>query len=88
MSVRVTLSRALVDLFPGAPTSLELDAGTVGSLIDALDRRWPGMADRLRDERPAIRRHLNIFVDGQRASLETPLGASSSVFILTAMSGG
>lgn len=90
--IAVTLSRALVDLFPGAPTTLELtadrDAGTVARLIAALDARFPGMADRLVDETPAIRRHLNVFVDGQRAKLTTPLAPGSRVYILTAMSGG
>lgn len=42
-------------------------------LLDALDARWPGMRDRLCDSTPAIRRHLNVFVDGRRARLDTPL---------------
>ena len=36
--------------------------------IDALDARWPGMRDRLCDSTPAIRRHINVFVDGERAT--------------------
>lgn len=87
-TVTVELSRALVALFPGAATSLRLEAGSVSELIDALDRRHPGMADRIRDETPAIRRHLNVFVDGTRASLATPLRPGARVYILTAMSGG
>lgn len=86
--VTVTLSRALVDLFPGAPHRLDLAARTVDDLINALDERHPGMADRIRDETPAIRRHLNVFVDGEKAHLATPLAAGSQVYILTAMSGG
>jgi sulfur-carrier protein len=84
----VTLSRALVDLFPGAETTLQIEATTVAILIAALDQRYPGMADRLTDETPAIRRHLNVFVDGDRAKLTTPLAPGSRVYILTAMSGG
>lgn len=86
--IAVTLSRALVDLFPGADTTLDLEADTVARLIAVLDARYPGMADRLTDETPAIRRHLNIFVDGERAKLTTPLAPGSRVYILTAMSGG
>jgi sulfur-carrier protein len=86
--VTVTLSRALVDLFPGAPVRLDIDAGTVDQLVDELDARFPGMADRIRDETPAIRRHLNVFVDGERARLSTCLRAGGAVYILTAMSGG
>ncbi|MGB0087283.1 MAG: MoaD/ThiS family protein [Rhodomicrobiaceae bacterium] len=87
-TVEVLLPRALVDLFPGAPRRLELAAPTVAAMIDELDMRWPGMADRLRDSSPRIRRHLNIFVAGRRASLETQLAAGTQVYILTAMSGG
>ena len=57
-------------------------------MIDALDARWPGMRDRLCDTRPAIRRHINVFIDGERATLDTPLSPGADVFILTAISGG
>ena len=46
------------------------------------------MRDRLRDTSPAIRKHINIFVNGERAVLETPIPPGSQVYILTAMSGG
>jgi sulfur-carrier protein len=88
MAATVTLSRALVDLFANAPTTLQLQAETVAGLIAELDRRFPGMGDRLVDERPAIRRHLNVFVDGQKAMLATPVAPGAQVYILTAMSGG
>ncbi len=87
-TVEVLLPRALVELFPGAPRRLELAAPTVTAMIDELDMRWPGMGDRLRDSTPRIRRHLNIFVAGRRASLETQLEPGIQVYILTAMSGG
>lgn len=86
--VRVVLTRGLVLLFPGAPTEIELRAETVGDLLDALDSRWPGMRDRLCDTRPAIRRYISVFANGQRAELDTPLAPGAEVYILTAMSGG
>jgi sulfur-carrier protein len=57
-------------------------------MIDGLDARWPGMRDRLCDSRPAIRRHINVFVEGRRATLETPLAPGAQVFVITAISGG
>jgi sulfur-carrier protein len=87
-SIIVTLPTALVRLFPGSPNAVELQAATVREVIDALNDRWPGMRDRLMDSRPAIRRHINIFVAGERARLETPLAPGTRVTILTAMSGG
>ncbi|SMF67199.1 molybdopterin synthase subunit MoaD [Tistlia consotensis] len=86
--VTVRLPAALVALFPGAPRELALPAASVGELIDGLDARWPGMGDRLRDSRPAIRRHINVFVEGRRATLATPLAPGGEVDILTAISGG
>jgi molybdopterin converting factor small subunit len=46
------------------------------------------MRDRLCDTRPAIRRHINVFVEGRRARLDTPLAPGSEVDIITAVSGG
>ena len=46
------------------------------------------MRDRICDSRPAIRRHMNVFVDGERAPLDAPLREGSTVVVLTAVSGG
>jgi molybdopterin converting factor small subunit len=86
--VMVKLAGALVHLFPGAPRVMAVQARTVAEMIDALDAEWPGMRDRICDSTPAIRRHMNVFVDGQRAELETPLAPGTDVFVLTAISGG
>lgn len=82
------LPGVLCDLFPGAQRRVEVEAGTVSEMLDALDRLWPGIAHRIRDETPAVRKHINIFVDGEQASLDTPLPKGCEVFILTAISGG
>jgi sulfur-carrier protein len=87
-TVVVTLPRALLNLFPGAPRQVEMPASTVGEMIEALNARWPGMRDRLCDSRPAIRRHINVFVDGERATLKTPLAPGAEVFVITAITGG
>ncbi len=87
-SVTVTLAGALTYLFPGVPRRLTVAAGSVGEMVEALDRDWPGMGDRIIDSTPAIRRHMNVFVDGQRAALDTPLKDGAQVFVLTAISGG
>ncbi len=84
----VRLPPALLRLFPGSDPEPTVSASNVAEVIDALDRRWPGMRDRLCDSTPAIRRHLNVFVDGERATLATPVTARSDVFIMTAISGG
>jgi sulfur-carrier protein len=88
-AVTVILSATLVRLFPGCEPRVQVvTARSVAELLDALDGRWPGMRDRIRDSTPAIRRHMSVFVDGRRARLETPLTAGGLVYILTSMSGG
>jgi molybdopterin converting factor small subunit len=86
--VLVVLPRILVNLFPGSVREVEVSAASVREAIDALDARWPGMRDRLCDSRPAIRRHINVFVDGDKATLDTPLTPGTEVIIMTAISGG
>jgi molybdopterin converting factor small subunit len=86
--VDVTLPPALLRLFPEAEPRLVLRAASVREVIDELEVRWPGMRDRLVDSTPAIRRHINVFVEGCRSTLETPLAEGAKVFIITAVSGG
>jgi sulfur-carrier protein len=84
----VRLPAILVDLFPGAARRVEMQAGTVAEMVDGLEALWPGMRDRLCDSRPAIRKHINVFVDGERVKLGHRLQAGDEVFVLTAISGG
>ena len=85
--VVVTLPVALLRLFPGSTRQVELSARTVAEAIDALDTRWPGMRDRLCNSRPRIRRSINVFVNGRRATLETPLAQGAEVTVMTAVIG-
>jgi sulfur-carrier protein len=82
------LPAALMRLFPGCERELTVSAASVRELLEALEARWPGMWDRLCDSTPRVRRHINIFVEGERATLETSLSPGTEVFIMTAISGG
>jgi molybdopterin converting factor small subunit len=84
----VVLPRSLVALFPGAERRVDVTGGTVLEVVEALDERIPGVRDRLLDAGPAIRQHLNVFVDGERAGLDAPVGSSSVVHVIPAVSGG
>lgn len=85
--VTVLLPAALVQLFPDSTRRVELSAATVAEAIDVLDALWPGMRDRLCDSRPSLRRHIDVFAAGRRATLTTPLGPGMEVEIITAMLG-
>lgn len=85
---RVVLPDSLVRLFPGAERRIQLEADTVAATLERLNERWPGMRDRLVDGRPAIRRHIVIFVNGERAELRTPVAETDELYVMPAMSGG
>jgi molybdopterin converting factor small subunit len=84
----VHLPRSLVALFPGLPRRCEVEASDVAEALAALDALAPGLRDRLVDTGPQIREHINVFVDGERASLATPLHPASVVHVIPAVSGG
>ena len=80
----VTLPR----VFPDLPKRLDVEAATVDEAIQRLDERWPGLRDRLCETGPALRRHINVYVDRERAGLETALRDDSRLDIIAAISGG
>jgi sulfur-carrier protein len=84
----VHLPTTLMPLFPGLPRRLDLDAATVDEAIGELNARWPGLRDRLCEPGPAIRMHIHVYIDGERAQLETPIPERSRVDVIAAISGG
>jgi molybdopterin converting factor small subunit len=84
----VHLPRSLVALFPGADRRVPASGATVLEVLRDLDRRVPGIGNRLLDAGPSIRTHLNVFVDGERATLDTPVRPGATVHVIPAVSGG
>jgi len=82
------LPTALTALFADLPRNVQVDAPTVNAAIDELDDRWPGLRDRLCEEGPALRRHIHVYVDRERAALDTPIEDRSHVNVVAAISGG
>jgi len=82
------LPPTLPPLFQGLPRRVEVDATTVADAIARLDDQWPGLRDRLCEPGPALRRHINVYVDRERAELDTALAARSRVDVIAAISGG
>ena len=84
----VRLPPTLPSLYVDLPRRLEVDAATVNDVIDRLDERWPGLRDRLCEPGPALRTHINVYVDRERAGLDTALEPGSRVDVIAAISGG
>ena len=84
----VHLPGTLTPLFAGLTRHVDVEAETVGGAIDALERRWPGLRDRLCEPGPRLRTHIHVYVDRERAGLGTALEARSRVDVIAAISGG
>jgi molybdopterin synthase sulfur carrier subunit len=82
------LPTTLTPLFAGLPRRMEVEATTVDEAIDRLEQQWPGLRDRLCEPGPLLRRHIHVYVDRERAQLDTPLEPRSRVDVIAAISGG
>ncbi|MBN4054366.1 MoaD/ThiS family protein [Nitrospira defluvii] len=64
----------------------------IATLIDALDRAYPGMKDRLCDEKGALRRFVNIYINEEdirfHQGLQTPVKSADEISIVPAIAGG
>jgi molybdopterin synthase sulfur carrier subunit len=88
MVADVHLPGTLTPLFPGLPRRVDIEADDVHEVIDELERRWPGLRDRLCEPGPTLRMHIHVYVDRERASLDTRLEQNSRVDVVAAISGG
>ena len=65
---------------------------TAGEVIEAIARDHPGIRDRVLDEQGALRRHVNIFIDGENTrfigGLSAEVGPDSEMWIHPSLSGG
>ena len=76
----------------GGAEAVEADGANVATLVADLDRRHPGMKDRICDEKGQVRRFVNIFVNGEDIRflqhLDTPVKAGDELSIVPAIAGG
>jgi sulfur-carrier protein len=82
------LPSTLTPLFIDLPRRIEVDAATVVEAIEKLEERWPGLRDRLCQPGPVLHRHIHVYVDRERATLDTQLETRSRVDVIAAISGG
>jgi len=91
MSVKVRIPTQLRPLAGGAG-EVEVQAGTVGEALQALEAAHPGFAERLFDDGGALRRFVNVFVGEEDIrfldGLETGVASGSVVSVVPAVAGG
>jgi sulfur-carrier protein len=72
----------------GGRSRQEVAGATVGQLLRGLEDEHPSVAGWILDERGLIRRHINVFVNGERGGEETSVAAGDRVEVLPAITGG
>jgi hypothetical protein len=89
---RVRFTTHLYRFFPDLSEEEEVEGATVAEVLASLDRRHPGLAGYVVDDRGALRRHVNIFVTNRpirdRERLLDEVDPNTTVFIMQALSGG
>jgi sulfur-carrier protein len=65
-----------------------IEGATVAELLVELERAHPAARGWILDERGVLRRHINVFVNGELCAQETPVAADDRVDVLPALSGG
>ncbi len=93
MSVEVVLPGVLADLAGGRRRlRVQPVPGTVAGVLDALATASPVLERRIRDEAGALRRFVNVYVDGEdvrfAAGVHTPVRDGAVVEVLPSVAGG
>lgn len=65
-----------------------VDGETVCAVLRALERREPALVGWVLDERGMIRRHINIYVNGELGNGDSEVQPGDRVEVLPAISGG
>ena len=80
--------RGQLEKLAGGASEVDVDAGTVSELLQRLERDHSGLEGWILDERGVLRRHINVFVNGEPAEPDTALEGKDKIEILPAISGG
>ena len=80
--------RGPLKMLAGDRSEQPIEGGTVGELMGELERAHPAVGGWILDERGLIRRHINVFVNGERMREDAPVSSEDRVDVLPAISGG
>ncbi len=78
--------------FTGNQAEVSASGATVREVLTDLDARHPGIGGRVLDERGAVRRYVNVFLNDEDiralSGLDTPVKDSDRITLIPAMAGG
>ncbi|NPA12809.1 MAG: MoaD/ThiS family protein [Aquificae bacterium] len=91
MAITVRIPTALRRITQGQG-EVQVEASNIAELIDALEREFPGIKERLVEENGEIRKFVNLFVNDEDIRFlqgkDTPLKDGDVVAIIPAIAGG
>jgi molybdopterin converting factor small subunit len=75
--------------YTAGKSEVEAGGATVAEALVDLDRQFPGFRFRVIDEQDRVRRHIILFVGGERTEdLSTTVPSGAELHIVGALSGG
>jgi len=78
--------------FTAGSESVQGTGDTVGAIVDQLERKYPGIRERICDEQGRVRRFVNLYVNGDDIrflqQLDTKLKDGDELSIVPAIAGG
>jgi sulfur-carrier protein len=80
--------RGQLEKLAGGGSEHEIDGGTVNELLVSLESTFGALEGWILDERGVVRRHINVFVNGELATPESAVADADRIEILPAISGG
>lgn len=94
MTIDVVIPAVLAPLADGRTTVQHQasQAITLAELFDTLGTHWPVLNRRIRNETGALRRHVNVFVEGRNvrdlSGMDTLVRPGQEVLVIQSIAGG
>jgi sulfur-carrier protein len=83
----VVLRAPLKDL-AGGNARVDLEGTTVGQVLRRLEDTWPKTVGWVLDEQGRVRRHVNVFLNGERVREDAAVGPGDRLHVLPSITGG